>query len=363
MEGIITPDTGKGSRIHYLDVLKGIGIVFVVFAHANSMRYGSGYLYSFHIALFFFISGLLMNPAKYPSFNRFFVSRIKQLYVPYVVFYLLCYLYWLMIERSHRTIAVSPWDGWLGLFWGSDNTHWIYPAAVLWFVIGLLALELLFYAVIKGTKSWWIRGGLLAALTAIGLLLAKYKLYVLPFSLNNALLAIPFFTTGYLLRKPLVESDAVCGAKKSQVLLALIPPVVFTIWLYPWICDLGKQTDISYLTHPAPHWFYTIPFIEIALWLGISLLIGKNSVLEWLGRNTLPILAFHPPIARILTFAAGLVWGISKTEIHGAWGSSILLAAASVICCIPLVYLWNRAYPGIIAFIFRGEQRPKDVLS
>lgn len=363
MEDIITPVAGKGNRIHYLDVLKGIGIVFVVFAHANSMLYGSGYLYSFHMVLFFFISGLLLNPAKYPSFKQFLVSRIKQLYIPYVVFYLLCYLYWLLIERSQRTIAVSPWDGLLGLFWGSDNTHWIYPAAVLWFVIGLFALELVFFAVLKGTKSWWIRGGVLASLTAIGLLLAKYRLYVLPFSLNNALPVIPFFTAGFLLRKPLVESDAVRLAKKGRILPGILPLAAFTIWRYPWICELGKQTDISYLTYPALHWFYTIPFIEIALWLGISLLIGKNRPLEWLGRNTLPILAFHPPISRILTYAAGLLWGIGKAEIHGAWGYSMLLAAASIICCIPLVYLWNRAYPGIIAFLFRGKEHPKDVLS
>lgn len=361
MEGIVSRDTAKGNRIQYLDVLKGIGIVFVVFAHANSMLYGSGYLYSFHMVLFFFISGLLLNPAKYPSFKQFLVSRIKQLYIPYVVFYLSCYLYWLLVERSQRTIAVSPWDGLLGLFWGSDNTHWIYPAAVLWFVIGLFALEMVFYAVIKGTKSWWIRGGALATGTAIGLLLAKYRMYVLPFSLNNALLVIPFFTAGYLLRKPLLESDAVCQAKKGRILLGIVPLAAFTIWQYPWICELGKQTDISYLTHPAIHWFYTIPFIEIALWMGISMLIGKNRPLEWLGRNTLPILAFHPPISRILTYAPGLVWGISKTEIREAWGYSLLLAAASIVCCIPLVFLWNRASPRIIAFVFRGKGRPKDV--
>ena len=351
------------NRIHYLDVLKGIGIVFVVFAHANSMLYGSGYLYCFHMVLFFFISGLLMNPAKYPSFKQFLASRIKQLYVPYVVFYLLCYLYWLVIERSQRTIAVSPLDGFLGLFWGTDNTHWIYPAAVLWFVIGLLALELVFYLVIKGTKSWWIRGGVLAILTAIGLLLAKYRLYVLPFSLNNALLVIPFFTAGYLLRKPLVESDMVYGTKKSRLLLAVAPLVAVTVWQYPGICELGKQTDISYLTHPAIHWFYTVPFLEIALWTIVAMLIGKSRFWEWLGRNTLPILAFHPPIARILTYAAGLLTGIGKEEIHGAWGSSILLAAASIVCCIPLVYFWNWAYPRIIDFVFRGKDRQKDVVS
>lgn len=357
MENRNTCHTVNGNRIRCLDVLKGIGIVLVVFAHANSLLYGSGYLYSFHMVLFIFISGLLMNPGKYPTARQFLTSRIKQLYIPFVVFYVLLYLYWLVIERAQRTIAVSPWDGLLGLFWGTDNTHWIYPGGILWFVIGLFALEVVFYLVLKLSESWWVRGFLLAGLTILGLVLAKYRLYVLPFSLNNMLPVVPFFTAGYLLRKPLIESDTVYEAKKGRVLLGLIPLAAFTIWQYPWICALGRQTDISYLNHPAIHWFYTIPFIEIALWLAVSILIGKCRPLEWLGRNTLPILAFHPPISRILTYAAGVAAGISKTEIHGSWGYSILLAAVSILCCIPLVYLWNLAYPKIISFLFRGEKR------
>ena len=55
------------------------------------------------------------------------LSRVKQLYVPYVVFYLIIYLYWLIIERPLRSISVSRIDALLGLFWGSDNNYWIFP--------------------------------------------------------------------------------------------------------------------------------------------------------------------------------------------------------------------------------------------
>lgn len=349
--------SGESSgRIHYIDVLKGIGIVFVVFGHCNSVFYGGNYVYSFHMVLFFFISGLLMNPGKYPTTREFFLSRVKQLYIPYLVFYLLRYFYWLAVERKMRFIDISPLDGILGLLWGSDNMHWIYPADVLWFVIGLMALELLFYFVVMLSKSWWLRVFLLALLTAVGLLLAKYKLYVLPFSLNNVLIVIPFFTAGFLLRKPLKESDLILGASRWRLLLSLSLPLLFTIWKYPWICELGKQTDISYLNHPAIYWFYTVPFIEIALWLLVSALIERNRIAEWLGRNTLPILAFHSPVGRILIYGAGLLWGISKSEIKGEWGYSLLLTAASVLCCVPIVYVWNWLYPRLVSHLFRAER-------
>lgn len=348
-------ETSAIGRLHYIDVLKGLGIVFVVFAHANSNLFGGGYLYSFHMVLFFFISGLLMNPGKYAKMRGFLTSRVKQLYIPYVVFYLLRYLYWLAVERPMRSISVSPVDGFLGLFWGTDNLHWIYPGDVLWFVIGLFALEVIFCSVIKLTESTWLRGGILTLLTGIGLLLAKDKLYVLPFSLNNVLPVIPFFTAGYLLRKPLRESNVIYDAKKGWLLLGLVPLAAFTVWQYPWICALGKQTDISFLDFPPLQWFYTIPFVEIALWLCVSMLIGKSRFWEWLGRNTLPILALHSPAARILIYVAGILTGLSKLEIRENWGYSLLLTAATILCCVPLVYVWNWGYPRITALVFRKK--------
>lgn len=33
-------------RVHYIDVLKGLGIVFVVVAHCNTITYGGGFFYS-----------------------------------------------------------------------------------------------------------------------------------------------------------------------------------------------------------------------------------------------------------------------------------------------------------------------------
>ncbi len=342
-------------RVHYIDVLKGLGIVFVVVAHCNTITYGGGYFYSFHMALFFFISGMLMNTAKYNTFRSFLLSRIKQLYVPYVVFYCMLYLYWLFVERHLRTIDITPWEGFVGLFYGTDNNKWIYPGGVMWFVISLMVLELLMYVLLRMSKSWFVRGGMLVILTAVGLLLSKFHLYILPFSLNNALLAIPYFMIGYLLRRVLLENNTVCEVQKKYLLIALLPIMGFTILFYPWICEQGLQTDISGLTHPAIYVFYTLPFIEIALWLIISMLIGRNSLWEWLGRNTLPILAFHPPISRIIIYGAGVIIGLNKSEIREDWIYSIILSILTIICCWPFIILWNKVYPQIVAFVFRNN--------
>ena len=85
------------------------------------------------------------------------------------------------------------------------------------------------------------------------------------------------------------------------------------------------------------------------------MLIGKSRFWEWLGRNTLPILALHSPAARILIYVAGILTGLSKLEIRENWGYSLLLTAATILCCVPLVYVWNWGYPRITALVFRKK--------
>ena len=352
---------GNKQRIHYIDVLKGIGIVFVVFAHCNIIPYLHGYICSFHMALFFFISGMMMNMDKYKTYGSFLLSRIKQLYIPYVVFYLLLYAYWLLVERQMRWIAVSPLDGIIGLFWGSDNNHWIYPVGVMWFVIGLLSLEIVFYSVehmqtytniYKHIQTYtniykhrWIRGCVLVLLTVLGLYLADNQLYILPFSLNNALLVIPFFAVGYSLRESLIEKNVLVKINKIYIIVFLVIAVAFTLLNYSYICDIGHQTDISGLRIPPIYLFYTVPFVEIALWLVVSILINKNSLIEWLGRNTLPILAFHPPISRAIIYVICMVVGITKNEVRESIPYSLSLTIMSILMCIPFVIIWNKVRP------------------
>lgn len=337
------------NRIHYIDVLKGIGILFVLFGHMNSQVW-IDYLYSFHMAIFFFISGLLINLEKYSTFKSFFVSRVKQLYVPFIILYLIIYVYWLVVERSLRSVVVPPLDAFVGLFWGSDNMYWIFPAGVLWFVICLFSLEVLFVGVIKFVKEKYLQVTFLVGLTVLGIVMARQDWYVLPFSLNNALISIPFLAVGYLMRNALLGSKYNHETIKKVSLFLLAPLSIITVVFFPEICEIGKETDISYLKFPKVYEFYSVPFISIFLWLFLSILIGHSRFLEYLGRNTLPLLAVHPQIARICLFVANY-WGLSKNTIKGDLIYSLCLLVAVLLLCWPIIFLWGKVYPKIVSTI------------
>ena len=86
------------SRVAYLDIAKGLGIIFVVWAHAKGPF--SGYMYLFHMPLFFLISGYLYSENK--SLKQFLVEKIKTIYVPFV--------FWnILIVAIKMTIAPDRW--------------------------------------------------------------------------------------------------------------------------------------------------------------------------------------------------------------------------------------------------------------
>lgn len=61
----------KYNRYDFLDVAKGIGILLVVIAHINYTPSLITIIYSFHMPIFFFFSGMVFNRNKYSDFKTF----------------------------------------------------------------------------------------------------------------------------------------------------------------------------------------------------------------------------------------------------------------------------------------------------
>lgn len=84
--------TTKNDRIEYVDVLKGIGILSVVLLHVYAgydiagkpIEYVLKYFTSFHMGLFFFISGMLFNP-DISDYAQRINKKVKTLFLPYLL--------------------------------------------------------------------------------------------------------------------------------------------------------------------------------------------------------------------------------------------------------------------------------------
>ena len=95
-------------RIEYLDIAKGIGILLVVLGH-NDFEVISLFMqrliYSFHMPLFFFLSGYFINTAV-PFFD-FFKKRFHALIKPYLFTIFLIYFTSISFEKMGFNTAIT----------------------------------------------------------------------------------------------------------------------------------------------------------------------------------------------------------------------------------------------------------------
>lgn len=185
-----------------LDTLKGVGILLVVFAHTYLGGIRS-VIYLFHVPLFFFLSGAALCYSK--AGGNLFKSRIKSLLVPYLVFSLFSFVYWIFVESHFRIAPTMPvYEGLLGtldfrlqqflnIFTAVASLDAMFYNIALWF-LPCLFVTLIFYSLLE---SW------LKRYVWIGVLLCPIVYFrwngtipYLPFAFELSLVAIAFIYLG-----------------------------------------------------------------------------------------------------------------------------------------------------------------------
>ena len=71
-------------RDQYVDVVRGVAMVLVVLGH--TLMPAVPYLYMFHVALFFFVTGYLFHWRHAQAPAAFFLGRLQRLWVPYALY-------------------------------------------------------------------------------------------------------------------------------------------------------------------------------------------------------------------------------------------------------------------------------------
>lgn len=193
------------NRDKSLDIMKGIGILLVVFAH---VYHNSGIIYQFHMPLFFILSGAAMT---YSASEYVFLKKFKTLLVPYFVFSVICFGYWALIESKFRPLHDDAifGDYWeiniklqqlLNIFTAINCKSAFIYNIVLWFLPCLFMAELL-YSKIKSTKVEWV----IDVLCIIVGYATVSSSNGWPWCLGEAVIAVPLLSIGYRFYQPLMK--------------------------------------------------------------------------------------------------------------------------------------------------------------
>lgn len=142
----------ESNRIDYLDMAKGIGILLVIIGHISYVSEPvRQYISSFHMPLFFVISGILLyyKQEETGSLRDFVGRKFKGLMIPYY-FFSLCVL---LIE-SARIIWKNA-NTWENVLRQAFQSLCLQGVSVLWFLPALFIAEIVFLCLRKNFKSLW----------------------------------------------------------------------------------------------------------------------------------------------------------------------------------------------------------------
>ncbi|WP_312245562.1 acyltransferase family protein [Stutzerimonas nitrititolerans] len=132
------------NRINWIDSLKFIGIFYIYLGHLGGSA-GNLYpfVFSFHVPLFFFISGCFASTRIRSSFGQFVMEKFKQLMIPYFVYSLLSIVVYLLCipeTDSFRVVASLVLKALLGV--RNDTPY----GPSLWFLPCIFVTALIFRA-------------------------------------------------------------------------------------------------------------------------------------------------------------------------------------------------------------------------
>lgn len=342
-------------RLQYIDVVKGIAIVWIVFYHLLAPCLVKNriinHLMDAFLVSFFFFSGYFYRPGK-RSIKESIKNRAKALIVPffrYSLFFWLVGTIYLVATKAEPLVEAflclrnflggCIWNrviqGWFGWEYYSLGKRYFYLAD-FWFLIAMLFASILFFLIADAV----LRSKGRTLLTTIVLFALTGCLVQSGISLPYNLQLVPYWTAFMLLgayagQQKLFDLPALSGGSRWGLGIALLViGTALSLWKVPspnqFRGSFGEQELVSMLLCIAA----AIPFI----W-GLGLVCAqaekagvRTKELAWLGSHSLIIYLYHMFLAWII----GIITGFSVFYEDPSDGRTIALSVLLTLACLAL---------------------------
>ena len=323
-------------RVAYIDVAKFVGILLLLLEHTGnfidiqSKSYSilKIWICSFHMPLFFYLYGKVVNKKDLKSFNdlaSFLYCRLKSLMVPYVL--------WSLIYAPELRGYVFK-----GILYGTNESlSKVGTNSVLWFLPAMFVSTIIYQLFLmfiedKNVCKKSLRIALSVVLCLLIFSLGSFMEQRLVWSIDVAFLGSFFMLIGHFdcltLSNRKLKASAFSILLVIGVLLALINQPIKDYWVTVMaLAVYGKSILLFALT----------------AWLGIKIIIILSHFLEtkkplqYLGRHSLLLMAVHYiifeySIRYISSFFKSI--GLQKGLLFASINSVVVLVVALPICWI-----------------------------
>jgi fucose 4-O-acetylase-like acetyltransferase len=296
-----------------------------------------GYVFSFHVALFFFLSWYLFNDIKHNNFWIFFKDKAKRLIIPYFFFNLIFYVYIDIIKTEHHDFySVLRWTlYWSWLRWNDE----IFLLNVsTWFLLALFFTSIFYFVLNKLTKNKLLK---LVFLITISIWIHYESIHFreirLPFSLEPSLMAMLFYWVWHLYK----EKISFFVEKIKLIDLLILPVLIYAnIYFMSWTNFSTNEYWDNYFR------FILSSILGILTWIIIAKNIPKNWILDFLWKNSIIILWMEFLKTRILGWIA--MFSFWYVIYERSYLSGTVQVIWTIIALIPIIFFINFFTPFVI---------------
>ena len=331
---MVNHNSAQKNRISWIDLARGIGICLVVMGHVYRSNPVLIWICSFHMPLFFILSGWLRGcERKQVEWGRFIRKKCESFIVPLLIFLIITFLYWLIVERQFREFEIGP----------------------MWFLPVLFFAEIVAEIIIDymGVKFAW--GGVILS----GVLLYLCSRFI---GLGTVLAWIPrcfgaltFYLFGVAMDRVVTTRNVKDKIPRSVLLCIIAVSAVLSVTL----SQINGRVGLYSLLFGNMALYFICAIIGSCLIFGIALSIGTCKPLEYLGRYSIIILCTHEQVKRALIQILSITLKIPSEELrnHIIYGfiisMIIVLIEAGVVMLVVKIgdYLKRTRAKWLVAFI------------
>lgn len=333
-------ETGRAcaQRIEWVDTAKGIGLFLVVLGHlwySSDLAAVHYLLYSFHVPMFFILSGFVFTNQKNQSFLTYAAGKIKRFIPPIILGLMLGVA--IMLGRN----SMAQTEMLLRIFYWNGKLPYNAP---VWFLI--ILFEVYFFAYwLPNDHFSYIRRALFAAVClAVGYVFTIQRGFV-PFGMDRMIICFGFFLLGNVAR-PLY--DKLAKGKAKALMWTMLG--IFCVSLPIWIVFAGVLNPVTKLSMYSfvfgNYGYFVVSAISGSLMaISIAFFINKTKkdrFIQALTRSSIFVIVTHYPFAWGYRYLAAQ-WGFEFTWIYSL--TAIIYAALVLAFYMAITPFVSRVFP------------------
>lgn len=321
-------------RLHWIDIAKGIAILCVFFGHTISTPSAiQSFVYFFHMPTFFMLSGYVFSDRR--KLGDFLTTKLKTVVLPIFTLGLSGAIVVNLLLQFVKHESVD-WK------WTFLNPIVQYGEhSLLWYLAALFVASVVLYALVKLFKQRVAPLVITTFMLGLGsYCFIRFTDVTLPWSIDTALVALPFMSVGYALKKK--EAVEKLG-KWWALLIAFVSCAVFGILNQTFFSGVEMHTN----SYGNIFLFYVSAMSGCVMVISASLLIKKSTLLEYFGRNSLIFYALEP-----IQYFANFALKVTGFDRNSSLALSLIVSIAVVaaICAASSAAsgVINRFFPFLI---------------